>query len=48
MYNPLSLRKILQEAGFKNVVISEMYQGKCPDVQKMDYRSDVMFMEGEK
>jgi hypothetical protein len=48
MYNPFSLRKILQEAGFKNVVICEMCQGKIPDVQKIDYRSDVMFMEGEK
>jgi Uncharacterized protein conserved in bacteria len=48
MYNPFSLRKIFQEAGFKNIVICEMYQGKCPDVQKIDCRSDVMFMEGEK
>jgi SAM-dependent methyltransferase len=48
MYNPFSLKKILQEAGFKNVVICEMCQGKCPDAQKIDYRSDVVYMEGEK
>lgn len=48
LYNPFSLRKILQEAGFKKVVTCEKNQGKCPDVQTIDYRSDIMFMEGEK
>lgn len=48
MYTSQSLRNILHEAGFKNIAARERHQGKCPDVQSIDYRSDVLFMEGEK
>ena len=48
MYTPQSLRKILHEAGFSNILLRDRYQGNCPDVQKIDYRSDAMFMEGGK
>jgi SAM-dependent methyltransferase len=48
MYTPQSLGKILQEAGFNNITPHDRFQGKCPDVQRIDYRSDVMFIEGEK
>jgi len=48
MYTPQSLRKIFHEAGFNNITSRDRYQGKCPDVQRIDYRTDTMFMEGEK
>jgi SAM-dependent methyltransferase len=48
MYTSTSLRNILREAGFTNITSRERYQGKCPDVERIDYRSDVLFMESEK
>lgn len=48
MYNAGSLRKIMQEAGFKNIMQYEMFKGECPDVEKIDYRTDSIFMEGAK
>ena len=48
MYNERSLREVFRQAGFRNIVRCERHQGRCPDVERIDYRSDVMFMEGEK
>jgi len=48
MYTSKSLHNILHEAGFLNITTRERYQGKCPDVERIDYRSDVLFIEGEK
>jgi predicted SAM-dependent methyltransferase len=48
MYNEYSLKRVLDEAGFNNIERYEMHRGECPDVEWIDYRSDAMFMEGEK
>lgn len=48
MYTPSSLQKILEESGFIHIALCEKGQGKCPDLPWIDYRTDAMFMEGEK
>lgn len=48
MYNARSLRKMMEEAGFKKIMQYEMFKGECPDVERIDYRTDSIFMEGTK
>jgi predicted SAM-dependent methyltransferase len=48
VYNPRSLRSLFEEAGFRNVTQYEISRGNCPDVERIDYRTDSMFMEGTK
>jgi len=48
MYNTRSLKSLLVEAGFRDVAKYEMFAGKCPDVERIDYRADAIFMEGTK
>ncbi len=48
MYNVRSLRKIMEEAGFKKIMQYEMFKGECPDVERIDYRADSIFVEGTK
>ena len=37
MYDQKSLTKMLQEVGFKKVLVKEFGEGKCPDLEKLDY-----------
>ena len=48
MYNSTSLKSLLEAAGFGEVTPCEMFSGKCPDVERIDYRTDSIFMEGIK
>lgn len=47
-YNANSLRSLLQEGGFTTVERVELGKGKCPDVERIDYRPRSLFMEGIK
>ena len=48
MYNEISLRRLLEEAGFREVYRCEYRQGKSPEVTKIDNRPGSLFMEAEK
>lgn len=48
MYNERSLTKAIQKARFRNIVKCKRHDGKCPDVEQIDYHTDVVFMEGGK
>jgi len=47
-YNANSLKALLQEGGFTTVERVELGKGKCPDVERIDYRPSSLFMEGIK
>ena len=47
-YNANSLKALLHEGGFTSVERAEPGKGKCPDVDRIDYRSKSLFMEGIK
>ena len=48
MYNEVSLRRALLEAGFSEVHRCEYRQGRCPDVERLDNRPKSLFMEAIK
>ena len=48
MYNPGSLRALLQRVGFRDVQRCEFRQGRCPDVERIETRRWSLFMEGVK
>lgn len=48
LYNAVSLQALLEQAGFRDVTRFEMFNGKCPVVEKIDYQADSIFMEGAK
>jgi predicted SAM-dependent methyltransferase len=45
MYNFVSLRQLLQEAGFNRVVRRDYREGECPDVEHLDNRPESLFVE---
>jgi SAM-dependent methyltransferase len=47
-YNANSLMALLQEGGFTTIERVEPGKGKCPDVERIDYRPGSLFMEGIK
>jgi SAM-dependent methyltransferase len=47
-YNAISLKRLLNAAGFDDVQHVAYHQGRCPDVEWIDYRPDSLFMEGVK
>ncbi len=48
VYNAHSLRALLKEAGFAEVTRCRMRKGRCPDVDRIDYREDSFFLEAVK
>jgi hypothetical protein len=48
MYNETSMRKLLQDVGFREVHRCMYRQGKSPDVDKIDNRPESLFMEAVK
>ena len=47
-YNAVSLKRLLNTAGFDDVQRVGYRQGRCPDVEWIDHRPDSLFMEGVK
>jgi predicted SAM-dependent methyltransferase len=48
LYNPVSMRGLFEESGFKEITECPRFKGKCPDVERIDYREDSFFMEAIK
>jgi SAM-dependent methyltransferase len=48
MYNPSSLKALLERVGFQDVQRCEYRQGRCPDVEQIETRRWSLFMEGVK
>lgn len=48
MYNAFSLSAMMTEAGFVNVQRYSFGKGNIVDIEKLDYRSDSLFLEGSK
>lgn len=47
-YNEVSLSALMKQAGFQDIARRKFREGKCPDIERVDYRSDSLFMEGTK
>lgn len=47
-YNEVSLDKLLQTSGFRNITRCAYQQGRCADVARIDNRPGSLFMEAEK
>jgi SAM-dependent methyltransferase len=48
MYNEISLQRVFELAGFREITRCKFKQGGCPDVAIIDNRPDSLVMEGTK